>query len=81
MLLDGVDDLLPPPLDLGLILPLEHHPEQRLGAGVADEQPAGIWKTVSDSEGPNEATMRSTGHVRLKLGPRAARVLTLDVPA
>ena len=36
----GIDDFLPPPADLGLVLPFEHDAQQRLGAGVAHEQPA-----------------------------------------
>src|SRR5438105_2491056 len=37
---DRVDDLLPPPANLRLILAFEHHAQQRLRAGVPHEEPA-----------------------------------------
>src|SRR5690242_15593894 len=35
-----IDDLLGPAADLVLLLSLEHHAQQRLGSGVADQQAA-----------------------------------------
>jgi len=39
VLFDDVDDLLSPPPNLALIAPFEHHPQERLGARIPDEQP------------------------------------------
>src|SRR5262249_54959008 len=39
MLLHHVHDLLRPAADLVLALAFEHHAQQRLGAGVADQEP------------------------------------------
>ena len=40
MLADGLDDLLAPSPDITLVLPLEHHTQERLGPRIADEQPS-----------------------------------------
>src|SRR4029077_9534308 len=37
--LDDVDDFLRPAVDLVLTFALEHHAQQRFGAGVANQQP------------------------------------------
>ena len=48
MLFHGIDNLLSPLSNLVLILPLQHHAQQRLGAGVAHEQPAAAFEARLD---------------------------------
>src|SRR5688572_8276016 len=40
VLFDGVHDFLAPLPDFPLVAPLQHHPKERLGSGIADQQPS-----------------------------------------
>jgi hypothetical protein len=48
MLSGDVDDFLAPLANLAFVLPLEHHAQERLGAGVAHEETARAFQPLLD---------------------------------